>query len=41
MEQEKLGVIDIAMAGLAILALSLLVTSIAFEVTPEQEELFG
>ncbi len=39
--QERLKVIDIAMAGLAIFALCLLAASIIFELTPEQEELFG
>lgn len=36
-----MGAIDVAMAGLAIFALSLLVASIVFELNPEQEQLFG
>ncbi len=41
LRQEKLGAVDTAMAGLAIFALSLLVASIVFELTPDQEQLFG
>lgn len=41
LKQERLKAIDIAMAGLAIFVLSLLVMSLVFEPTPEQEGLFG
>lgn len=40
MKQKKLEPIDIAMAGLAIITLSLLFLSIVLELTPEQESLF-